>query len=73
MVDIMWEKNLPTFGDPEKNPEVFVYYLQCRHDQKLDIGLIEIWESYFEELGINMSYDIETSCEDIYKDSSATT
>jgi len=73
MVDIMWEKNLPTFGDPDKNPEVFVYYLQCRHDQKLDIGLIEIWESYFEELGINMSYDIETSCEDIYKDSSATT
>ena len=33
MVDIMWEK-LPTFGDPDKNPEVFVYYLQCRHDQK---------------------------------------
>ena len=41
--------------------------------KKIDIGLIEIWESYFEELGINMSYDIETSCEDIYKDSSATT
>ena len=67
MNEKLWENLKPTWGT--KKPEVFIYYLQCRHDQELDIGLIDIWESYFEELGMKMTYDIETSCEDIRKES----
>lgn len=66
MNETLWENLKPSWGT--KKPKVYVYYLQCRHDQGLDIGLIEIWESYFEELGMEMTYDIETSCEDIKKD-----
>ena len=60
-----WENLMPKFGI--NKPDVFVYYLQCRHDQDLNIGLLEIWEQYFEENGMNMSYDVESSCEDIFK------
>ena len=67
MNERLWENLKPTWGT--KKPEVFIYYLQCRHDQQLDIGLIDIWESYFEELGMKMTYDVETSCEDIRKES----
>lgn len=56
----LWEGLKPEFGiNP---PEVFVYYLSCKYDQNLDIGLIEIWESYFEELEMKMTYEIETGC-----------
>ena len=59
----LWESLKPEFGiNP---PEVFVYYLRCKHDRDMDIGLIELWQSYFDEIGIKMSYDIETSCQDI--------
>ena len=59
----LWEGLKPEFGiNP---PEVFVYYLRCKHDRDMDIGLVELWESYFDEIGIKMSYDIETSCQDI--------
>ena len=66
----LWEDMKPNFGT--NPPEVFVYYLQCRHDQDLDIGLLEIWESYFAEIGVSMTYDIETSCEDIFKEEDPT-
>ena len=67
MNERLWENLKPSWGT--KKPEVYVYYLQCRHDQGLDIGLLDIWQSYFDELGMKMTYDIETSCEDIEKKS----
>tara|TARA_B100001057_G_scaffold474644_1_gene540433 strand:- start:1591 stop:2421 length:831 start_codon:yes stop_codon:yes gene_type:complete len=51
---------MPRFG--ENPPEVFVYYLQCKHDKNLNIGLLEFWDGYFTDAGIDWDYDTETSC-----------
>ena len=51
---------MPRFGD--NPPKVFVYYLQCKHDKNLDIGLLEFWDGYFTDAGIEWDYDTETSC-----------
>jgi hypothetical protein len=51
---------MPKFG--ENPPDVFVYYLQCKHDKNMDIGLLEFWDGYFVDAGINWDYDTETSC-----------
>ncbi len=51
---------MPKFGDSP--PEVYVYYLQCKHDKNLNIGLLEFWDGYFTDAGINWDYDTETSC-----------
>ena len=59
MNDRLWENLMPDFNSTKK-PEVFIYYLQCRHDQQLDRSY-RFWESYFEELGIKVTFAFETS------------
>ncbi len=60
-----WNTTVPNFGiNP---PEVFVYYLNCRHDPDLDIGLIEVWEDFFSEIGIKMQWDGSQDCEGFKK------
>ena len=51
---------LPKFGN--NPPEIYVYYLQCKHDKDLNIGLLEFWDGYFTDAGIDWDYDTETSC-----------
>ena len=51
---------LPKFGN--NPPEIYVYYLQCKHDKYLNIGLLEFWDGYFTDAGIDWDYDTETSC-----------
>ena len=54
-----WTKFLPDFGiNP---PEVFVYYLNCESDLQVDTGAVDIWKSYFKEIGIEMKYALESS------------
>jgi len=60
-----WDTTVPNFGiNP---PEVFIYYLNCMYDPDLDIGLIEVWEDYFAEIGIKMSWDASRDCESFPK------
>ena len=51
---------MPKFGD--NPPEVYIYYLQCKYDKNLDIGLLEFWDGYFTDAGIEWDYDTETGC-----------
>ena len=37
------------------------------YDPDLDIGLIEVWEDYFAEIGIKMSWDASRDCESFPK------
>lgn len=57
----LWiESNLPDFGD--SLPEVEFIYLNANADPKLNIGLIDFWDSYFAEVGINkIKKEVETS------------
>ena len=50
---------MPKFGDDI--PEVKVIYLNSEHDPKLNVGLLEFWNDYFTDLGINFDYEIESS------------
>ncbi len=60
-----WNTTAPNFGiNP---PEVFIYYLNCNYDPDLDIGLIEVWQDYFAEIGIKMSWDASRDCESFPK------
>ena len=52
---------MPSFKDNNK-PEVFVYYLHCKYNRKLDNGTIEFWKGYFEDAGMKFNYDTETAC-----------
>ena len=56
----MVKNMLPKFGN--NPPEIYVYYLQCKHDKDLNIGLLEFWDGYFTDAGIDCDYDTETSC-----------
>ena len=54
------EFNLPKFRDSP--PEVEFIYLNSNSDPKLNIGLIDFWDSYFAEVGINkINKEVETS------------
>ena len=57
----LWiESNLPDFGD--SLPEVEFIYLNANADPKLNIGLVDFWDSYFAEVGINkIKKEVETS------------
>lgn len=61
MNEVMWQTSLPDFG--VNPPEVFIYYLNCRHDPKLNSGMLNIWESYFKELGMKLTWDINPDCD----------
>ena len=52
---------MPSFKD-ENKPEVFVYYLHCKYNRKLENGTIEFWKGYFEDAGMKFNYDTETAC-----------
>ena len=52
---------MPSFKD-EYKPEVFVYYLHCKYNRKLDNGTVEFWKGYFEDAGMKFNYDTETAC-----------
>ena len=56
-----WGATIPNFG--VNPPEIFIYYLNCRHDPDLDIGLLEVWEEFFAEIGIKMQWDSSQDCE----------
>jgi|TARA_B110000091_G_scaffold176678_1_gene191630 hypothetical protein len=56
----LWIRGImPKFGDDI--PEVKVIYLNSEHDPKLNVGLLEFWNDYFTDLGINFDYEIESS------------
>ena len=52
---------MPSFKD-ENKPEVFVYYLHCKYNRKLDNGTVDFWKGYFEDAGMKFNYDTETAC-----------
>ena len=54
---------MPSFDDGNK-PEVFIYYLQCMYNRNLDNGMIEFWDGYFKDAGLEWDYDTETACLD---------
>ena len=57
----LWiESNLPNFGDDL--PEVEFVYLNANSDSKLNIGLMDFWDDYFAEVGIQgIRKEVETS------------
>jgi len=56
----LWVRGImPKFGDT--SPEVKIIYLNSKNDPKLNIGLLEFWDGYFSDLGIEFDYEFETS------------
>lgn len=56
----LWIRGImPKFGG--NNPEVKIIYLNSEHDPKLNVGLLEFWDGYFIDLGIEFDYEFETS------------
>jgi len=56
----LWVRGImPKFGDT--TPEVKIIYLNSKNDPKLNIGLLEFWDGYFSDLGIEFDYEFETS------------
>ena len=59
-----WIKSLqPKFGNFDQSPlEVEIIYLNSSSDPRLLIGLKELWEDFFLDLGIsNINFEYETS------------
>ena len=51
---------MPDFGS--YNPEIEIIYLNSNVDPKLNIGILEIWEDFFSDLGISrLKIEVETS------------
>ena len=49
---------IPDFG---QNIEVEIFYLNLKHDPNLDLGVLEFWQDYFKNAGIDdIHYEIET-------------
>ena len=49
---------LPDFG---QNIEVEIFYLNLKHDPNLDLDVLEFWQGYFKDAGIDdVNYEIET-------------
>ena len=56
----LWIKGImPKFG--KNNPTVKIIYLNSKIDPMLNIGLLEFWDDYFSDLGIDFDYESETS------------
>ena len=50
----------PDFGSYK--PEVEIIYLNSNNDPKLNIGLLELWDGFFEDIGISsIKKEAETS------------
>ena len=56
----LWIKGImPKFG--KNSPTVKIIYLNSKIDPMLNIGLLEFWDDYFSDLGIDFDYEFETS------------
>ena len=52
--------SLPDFGS--YNPEIEIIYLNSNVGPKLNVGILEIWEDFFSDLGISrLKIEVETS------------
>lgn len=56
----LWIRGImPKFG--KDKPNVKIVYLNSKNDPMLNIGLLEFWDGYFSDLGIEFDYEFETS------------
>tara|TARA_X000001036_G_C20678150_1_gene804940 strand:+ start:1627 stop:2679 length:1053 start_codon:yes stop_codon:yes gene_type:complete len=59
MKDEKWSSFVPDFGP--NPPSVHVMYMNCFADKELKTGALTLWQEYFADLGISMTFELETS------------